>query len=141
AFFVGEREYLDGEWQSLARVVQALHGGDCDHDSKRPVVLSGVANGIEMRAEQQGPGRAALVAAPQVTDVVTADCHARLPHPLFHVLLCPPHRVGCEWTDDRFGVFGALREDVATLLDLLCQVHSIDVILISYAIFTILFEP
>lgn len=53
--FVGEGGDLDGEGQPFAPVVQAFDAGEGGEDAERAIVLPGVAHGVEVRAEDEGP--------------------------------------------------------------------------------------
>lgn len=83
ALLVGEGDDLDREGELFAPRRERLDAGDGRDDAEHSVVLPGVPDGVEVRAEHErgGAGRLALVAPDDVADGIEPDGHARLAHP------------------------------------------------------------
>src|SRR5438445_12756912 len=77
-----------------------------------------------MRTEQQRRLSRAFEPAMQVSDVVAANGHARLAHPIAYQYVGTAHRVGGEWPGDNAGLLGALGKVVAALDDASGQRHE-----------------
>jgi len=93
ALLVGDGDHLDGEGQAPAGVLQALDRGDGDDNPERAVVLSRVADAVEMRPQDESrcSGSDRLVSAVKVADVVVPHGHAGLAHPALHLRTSAPH--------------------------------------------------
>ncbi len=94
-----------------------MHRGDADHHSERSVISAGVADGVEVRADDERvrAGGVALVAPAQVADVVVPHDHARLPHPFRHLVVRALHRLACELTGQPVWFLADRTEDVEPL--------------------------
>ena len=132
ALFIGEGEHLDREGQALARVMQALDCGDGDDHAERPVVLAGIADGIEVGTQQERR-LSAFVPATQVADVVPPNGHTRLAHPLAHDLVGASHRLGGKGSRDGAGLLAAPGQVVTSLDHDSGQRHDNSVKVISCA--------
>ena len=86
AFLVAEGHHLDREGQALAGAMQRRHGLDRGDHAEIAVVVAGVADRVDVRAEQQRrrSGPVALVAADHVGGGIELGRHAGLLHPAAH---------------------------------------------------------
>ena len=93
AFLVDEADHLDGEGKAPPSRCMAADAGDgCQHP-EHAVIFSGVAHGIEMRAEHAAPPTPALRAFVTADDIADRDpsrLHARLAHPREHEVARAP---------------------------------------------------
>jgi hypothetical protein len=95
--------------------VQALHARQRDQYAQRAVVAPGVADRVEVRAEQERPRRRAarrLPAAEHVADRVAPRVHPGLAHPRHDDLAGLRERRRGEAARQAPGLLGALREAV-----------------------------
>jgi hypothetical protein len=121
AFLVAEAHNLDREGKARPAGIERVHAFDGGDHAEHAVVLSGIANGIEMRTQHQArlSGSRALVAAGTVADGVDARVHAGLAHPAQHEFAGLPLLGGKEYAGQSAREFRQAAERIAAIPDAL----------------------